>query len=183
MQRALRDEDSAAPEGCRGLGDRHRAKAGDLADKPEAVQKAPRLDRPSGADQAVNRRQVLGQRAEVGIVTGIPRQLRPLHDGLQATAIVASQRELVEELAHGVAEVLASADPPGDAREGLGKALASGRLAASQSERVVSASAMPRMVGAWVKLGGARGEGDLAGRLHAYIWGEGELGELLEQTL
>jgi hypothetical protein len=52
---------------------------------------------------------VLGQRAEVGIVARIPGRLRPLRDGLRAGAIVASQRELVEELAHDVAKTLSGA--------------------------------------------------------------------------
>ncbi len=128
VQGALRDEDAAAPEGSRGLGDSHRPKAGYLADEPEAVQKATRLDRPPRPAQAVDRCQVLGQRPEVGIVAGIPGRLRPLRDGLQARAIVASQRKLVEELAHGVAEVLALANTPRHALQGLGEPLASRRV-------------------------------------------------------
>jgi hypothetical protein len=76
----------------------------------------------------MNRREVLSQSAKVGIVVGIPSRLRPLRDGLCARAIVASQRELIEELAYYVAEVFAGADPPRHPREGFGKPLASGRV-------------------------------------------------------
>lgn len=120
VQRALWDEDSAAPEGRRSLGDRHRPEAGYLADEPEAVQKPPRLDRPPGPAQAVNRREVLGQRPEIGIVTRVPSRLWPLRDCLRTGAIIASEGELIEELPHGVAEILATADAPRHPCEGLG---------------------------------------------------------------
>jgi hypothetical protein len=52
----------------------------------------------------------------------------PLRDGNGARAIVAPQRELVEELAHGVVEVLAGADASGHRLESLGKPHARGRM-------------------------------------------------------
>lgn len=64
--------------------------------------------------------QVLGQRPEVGIVTGIPNRLRPPRDGLRTGAIVALQRELVEKLAYRVAKVLAGANSLRNSGKGLG---------------------------------------------------------------
>ena len=119
VQGTLRDEDAATPEGRRGLGDRNRTKTGHLADEPEAIQEARGLDRPFRPTQIVDRREVLGQGTEVGVVAGDAGRLRPLCDGLCPRAIVSSQRELVEELAHCVAEVLARKDTLRHPREGL----------------------------------------------------------------
>jgi hypothetical protein len=49
---------------------------------------------------------VLAQRAKIGIVAGLPRPYRPLRDRLGARVLVGAQRELVEELAHGMVEIL-----------------------------------------------------------------------------
>src|SRR5262249_41461167 len=113
VQRALGDEDVAAAEGGGRLGDRDRPKAGDVADEPEAVEEPLRLDRPGRARHTVDRGEVLGQGAKVGVLARIPGRLGPLRDRRRARAIAAPQRELVEELAHRVVEVLSFCDPAG----------------------------------------------------------------------
>lgn len=71
---------------------------------------------------------MLRERPEVGIVARVIGRLRPLRGCLRAQAIVASQCELVEELVHCMAEILAGANTLCNPREGLGKPLASGRV-------------------------------------------------------
>lgn len=128
MQGTLRDEDPAAAERGRGLSDRHRAETWHLADEPEAIQEALRLNRPRRPAQPVDRRQMLTQGAEVGVVTRIAGRLRALLDRVGPRAIVASQRELVKELAHDMPEVLAYANAPSHRRKGLGEPLPSRRV-------------------------------------------------------
>jgi hypothetical protein len=62
-------------------------------------------------------------RTEVGVAAGISARLRSIGDRLCAGAVIAAQRELVEELAHRLAELLAGADPGRDACQSLAQAL------------------------------------------------------------
>lgn len=66
--------------------------------------------------------EVLAERAEVGVHVGIHRA-RLLRDGPDPQVVAPSQRELVQQLTHGEAQVLAVVNALGDAREGLRKPL------------------------------------------------------------
>lgn len=107
MQGTLGNEDAAASKCRRRLGDRDGAEAGDLADEPKASEKSLGLDRPPRPQQIINRREVLGQGAEIGVEARLAARGRSLADCLDPGAIVASQRVLAEELTHRVVEVLA----------------------------------------------------------------------------
>ena len=68
----------------------------------------------------VNRGEVLSQSAEVGVIAGVAGGLGTLRDDFAACAILAMERERVEELPYGMAEVLPLNDAQGDAGKGLG---------------------------------------------------------------
>ena len=76
-------------------------------------------------------RQVLRKCPEIGVLASIPGRLGSVGDRLGARAIVAAQRELVEELAHGVLEFLAGTAARRDAGESRGQALGSRRVRSS----------------------------------------------------
>lgn len=78
MQGSLWDEDAATAEGSGRLGNRDRAKARHITDKPEAIQKTAGLDGPGWTTEIVSGPEVLGESAEVGIETRITDQLRAL---------------------------------------------------------------------------------------------------------
>jgi hypothetical protein len=78
---------------------------------------------PRRSPQVVNRCKVLRQRSEIGIVAGISRHRRALRDGFGPRPIVASKRELVQELAYGMAEVLTATGAQRHAGKGFGEPL------------------------------------------------------------
>jgi hypothetical protein len=88
---------------------RNPAEARRLADEPEAVQEALRLQRPGWPLKIVDYGEVLCEGFQVGVIAITSSGYRLPYDCLRPGAIVGSQRELVEELAHSVAEVLALA--------------------------------------------------------------------------
>jgi len=76
----------------------------------------------------MQRGEVLGQGAEIGVVTDVPGQRWLRLDGLDPRAIVAPQRELVEKLPHGVPKVLSVPDPLRHRHEGLRQTLSPRRM-------------------------------------------------------
>ncbi len=71
----------------------------------------------------MDRGQVLRKGPEKGVLAVVPGCLRTLRDRFGPHQVVASQRKLVEELAHRVTEVLTAAGAFRDARERLTQAL------------------------------------------------------------
>jgi hypothetical protein len=120
VQGAFRDEDASTAESGGGLRDGNGAKTGRVADEPKAVQEALGFDRPRRSIEGVHRSEVLGQRAEIGVVAGIGGVRRPPGNRLSSRMVVATESELVEELAYGVVEVFAGANAIRDTRQGLG---------------------------------------------------------------
>jgi hypothetical protein len=87
----------------------------------------------------VNNREMLRQRAEIGVIARIPGPLRALHYGVLPGAIIPPQGELVQELARPV--VLAREDAPGNPGKGLRHPLHGGRM---RSEPVRPGDELPR---------------------------------------
>ena len=71
----------------------------------------------------MDRGQVLRKGPEKGVLAVVPGCLWTLRDRFGPHQVVASQRKLVEELAHRVTEVLTAAGAFRDARERLTQAL------------------------------------------------------------
>jgi len=128
VQGALGHKHPSSPKRGGGLGNGHGAKSGDLADEPEAIQEAPGFNRPTGPSDAVCSRQVLCKGLEIGVVASIPGRLGSIGDRLGARAIVAAQRELVEELSHGVLEIVAGTAAGRNPSESRGQAVSSRRV-------------------------------------------------------
>lgn len=92
----------------RRLRNRDRTEAGDVADEPPSVEEAIRLDRPGGPLEVIERRDVLGEGAEICVVARIAGRFGTVGDPRRARLIVEAKGELAEELASRVTEVLTS---------------------------------------------------------------------------
>ncbi len=79
--------------------------------------------------QAVARRQVLGQRGQVGVSTSVADERGPLGDGGPALVVGRHERHVVEQLPHGVEEILALDGPVRHAGQRLGERAVGQRVA------------------------------------------------------